>query len=248
VIDDREEEIRERLRRALPGRLKRFHWRDDRDLVRERALAIMRTADLAGLTVYRSRVGTRASERVRQHGLWNLVAWLRDRNVDDVLFEARERGQTAKDEATLHQISRSSVSSNDFRYAFIRPFDEPLVWLPDYLAGAYGESLRTGGTDRYVETLPEALSSTNFRHCRSKRKAQVPISIGGPGPSSCRTAAGTKNGTRPRAARQESPGQRGPRAAGCPVHRAWEHLFGHVAPGLYAAPRRWLLADEVDRR
>lgn len=157
VAANREDEIRDRLRRALPGRLSRFHWSRDRDEVRERALAVLRTADLAGLTVYRLDVPRAWSEKARQHALWNLVQRMRERDVHDLIFEARERTQNNKDDRTLHAVSRSQVSSPEFRYAFMRPLDEPLLWLPDSLAGAYGEALRDGGSDRYLTSLPDPL-------------------------------------------------------------------------------------------
>jgi hypothetical protein len=157
VAADREDELRVRLKHALPGRLTRFHWRKDRDEIRQRALEVMRTSDILGLTVYRLGVSVSAAERARQHALWNLVQYLRETDVHDLVFEARERRQNAKDERTLHSISRTTVSSDRFRYSFSRPLDEPLLWLPDYLAGACGEALRSGGSDRYVASLPDEL-------------------------------------------------------------------------------------------
>lgn len=157
VRADAEEDLREHLRRAVPGRVRRLHWRDDRPAVRRRGLAVMRGGELAGLTLYRMDVPRGRQERARQHALWNLVAHLRARDVDDVILEARERGQNRKDERTLKSISQASVSAADFRYAFSRPLDEPLLWLPDYLAGAYGEAVRAGGDRSYLATLPDGL-------------------------------------------------------------------------------------------
>jgi len=157
VAPEQEEEIRDRLRRALPGRMERFHWREDRDPVRERGLAVMRAAELVGLSVYRLDVPRTASERARQHAMWNLVEIMRSRDVHDLVFEARERSQNKKDERTLHSISRARVSANVFRYAFARPLEEPLLWLADYLAGAIGEQLRDGGNGRFLESLPDEL-------------------------------------------------------------------------------------------
>jgi hypothetical protein len=156
IASEDEDDIRTRLRRALPGRLPRFHWRDDRNEVRERALEVMRSTRLQGLTVYRLSVPRSSDERARQHALWNLVAEMRDRHVHDLVFEARERSQNQKDEKTLHQITKAGIAGPTFRYAFSRPLDEPLLWLPDYLAGACGTFL-CDGNDRYVKSLPEAL-------------------------------------------------------------------------------------------
>ena len=158
VAAEHEDEIRVRLEHALPGRLERFHWRKDREEVRNRALDVMRSVEIVGLTVFQRGVPEAAAERARHHALWNLVQCMRDANVHDLVFEARERSQNNKDMRTLHSISRSKVSSERFRYAFNRPLDEPLLWLPDYLAGVCGEALRAGGTDAYLRSLPDALT------------------------------------------------------------------------------------------
>lgn len=151
-----EEDARDALRKALPGRLSRLHWRVDQRGLRAKGIKVLSSLPLQGLVLYRLEVERKSAERARQHAMWNLIAELGRRDVHDAVFEAREPGQNKKDQKTLHAISRAGVAGPGFRYTFTRPHDEPLLWLPDYLAGAAGEYLHTG-SGRYLGMLPAAL-------------------------------------------------------------------------------------------
>lgn len=132
--------VREQLDR-LRGRARLLHWNEDRPQTRRRVLTAVALMPLAGLTIYRGQVPRGRTERMRQHALWNLTAELRDRDVHDLTLEARERQMNKRDEETLANIARTKVAGERFRYRFVGKYDEPLLWLADYVAGAVGESL-----------------------------------------------------------------------------------------------------------
>lgn len=162
-----EQPLRDRLVRALPGRARRFHWHDDRDAIRQRAGRLLSEARVVRLVLFRTRVPQRQQERARQHALWNLVVDLRDREIHDVTLEARERRQDDRDKRNLAAIVRSGVAGPEFRYGFARPLDEPLLWLPDTLAGLAGAVQAAGPAARgaavpwtrtlYAEMAPEQI-------------------------------------------------------------------------------------------
>lgn len=133
---------REGLRRALPGRLRRFHWREDSSETRERAVNAFAGVPCEGLIMLQVDVPQRRQERFRQHAMWNLVAELRDRCWHTMLLEARERKQNVRDQETMASIQKSGMAGELFTYSFARPLDEPLLWLPDILLGAYGAQQR----------------------------------------------------------------------------------------------------------
>ena len=138
--------VRRALLGALPSGSSRFHWRHDS---RQRRLAILRLlVDLptTSIVLFQAGIDPRKSERHRQHLLWNLAATLdREFGVNDLVFESRETSQNAKDARTLRSISQAGIAGPDFRYTFARPLDEPLLWLPDTIAGACGMSITSPG-------------------------------------------------------------------------------------------------------
>lgn len=156
IAANHEQPARRRLRRGLPAGLVRLHWHDDRQAVRAAGLQLIAGLPLEGLSVYRIGVARPDTERARQHALWNLVVALRDRGVHEVVFEARERTQNRRDQATLAAINKAGVAGSAFRYSFARPLDEPLLWPADYLAGACGHALHHGD-ESYQQQLPDKL-------------------------------------------------------------------------------------------
>lgn len=144
--------VRDTLRRSLPGGIQRFHWRKDRNEVRLRGISALAQLDLEAATVYRGQVH-RKQERARQDALWSLAYDQHQREIHDLVFEARERTLNRKDSRTLENIQRTLPS---LRYTFVRPLDEPLLWTADYLLGAVGEWLEHGD-DKYVRQLPDSM-------------------------------------------------------------------------------------------
>jgi hypothetical protein len=151
LTPEAESELRTELRRALPGRMRRFHWRDDSAAVRDRAAGVLASATAASYVLYRCEVDRRRQEQARQHALWNLVAGMRDRGTEEAVFEAREQRQNDKDQETLQAIAKARVGGSEFRFTFGRPLDEPLLWLPDTLAGMAGTTLVADGPHWFAE-------------------------------------------------------------------------------------------------
>ena len=137
-----EDPIRRSLLSALPRKQRRFHWRSDSQKQRVAILRLLVDTPTVSMVVYQSRIEPRRAERHRQHLLWNLVASLHQvSDVNDIVFESRESSQNTRDAQTLHSISRAGIAGLGFRYTFARPLDEPLLWLPDAIAGACGHSI-----------------------------------------------------------------------------------------------------------
>lgn len=152
-----EDDLRTDLRRATAGAASRLHWHEDRPATRRRGLRVMNTyaAHLEGVTTAIHGVRRHRQERSRGHALWNLVFELVHRGVTDIVFEARERRQNDKDVETLQRIFAVPGLATA-RYAFGRPLDEPLLWLPDYLVGAIGGQL--AGDAAVIDPLPDRLT------------------------------------------------------------------------------------------
>ena len=147
--------VRDRMR-SLGGRAGFLHWTEERPGPRREVLDVVARLPINGLTVYVSQVPPTRIERARQHSLWQLTAELRDRDVHDLTFEARERQMNKRDTATLANIAKTKVSGRGFKYRFVGKLDEPLLWIADYLAGAAGERV-CGGDPSYLARLPDGL-------------------------------------------------------------------------------------------
>lgn len=138
--------VRQALLGALPSGSSRFHWRLDSRRHRLAILRLLAEVPATSIVLFQAGIDPRKAERHRQHLLWNLAATLdKEFGVNDLVFESRETSQNAKDARTLRSISRADVAGPDFRYTFARPLDEPLLWLPDTIAGACGTSFTEPG-------------------------------------------------------------------------------------------------------
>lgn len=151
--------VRDALLGALPSGSSRFHWRNDSRLHRLVILHLLVELPATSIVLFQAGIDPRKAERHRQHLLWNLAAILdRELGVNDLVFESREKSQNAKDSQTLTSISQAGIAGPDFRYTFARPLDEPLLWLPDTVAGACGESIANRG-DKVTELCDQAVAA-----------------------------------------------------------------------------------------
>lgn len=64
--------------------------------------------------------------------LWELQR----RNVTDVLFESRRSAQDPEDKKLIAAAIRSQQLEPGLVYGFGYPSSDPLLWLPDLVAGA----------------------------------------------------------------------------------------------------------------
>jgi len=78
------------------------------------------------------------------------------------MIERREAHNDQRDRATIAHAQRAGWLSPTLRYAFLRPNDEPLLWIPDAVAGLVAAALadprrgqiRSVGRVRLVEVDP----------------------------------------------------------------------------------------------
>lgn len=73
-----------------------------------------------------------------------------------MVIESRQEHNDRKDRREILGAQRAGVASEGLRYRHARPKDEPLLWLPDALAGAIGTSIADGDQE-LLRLLPHAL-------------------------------------------------------------------------------------------
>jgi hypothetical protein len=144
--DERCDAIRERMRTLLLPRQQRLHWRDETHSRRRRILETIVELEAFGIVI--SHRGAHRQDRARalclRALLWEL--WAADARA--LVIESRQARNDQKDRRTIVAAQKVGEASPDLRYSFRGPKDEPLLWLPDAIAGA-----RTSGNDVFLELL-----------------------------------------------------------------------------------------------
>lgn len=124
---------------------RRIHFAGESDQRRRKilsAIAELNTETIVYVASHRNQVQARAVI------LETMVPQLRERGVTRLLLDARE-GQDHRDRAVIHTSVRSNPEP-EFRYQHQTSASEPLLWIPDAVAWAWG---RGGDWRTRVENL-----------------------------------------------------------------------------------------------
>jgi hypothetical protein len=141
--------VRDELRRLLPGRSRRLHWRDE-GMRRRRILAgAVASIEAVHTVVIGTPVDHRRQERARRLCLERLVFELRSRGVTHVWMESRTPTLNARDRMMVDVLRIRRVIGDDLVVDTALPEQEPLLWLPDIVAGAVGLDRRGGDPAPY---------------------------------------------------------------------------------------------------
>ena len=146
---------RDSVRNVLLPRQPRFHWRDESEPQRDRMLKIIEGVAPRGL-IYSCRPAPRRQDRARSLCLASMLWDFRQIGVTEVVFESRESHNDRKDARTIGHAQRAQRGPDGLSYSFLRPLDEPLLWIADALAGASSSHI-AGEEGRYLEALPGGL-------------------------------------------------------------------------------------------
>lgn len=151
--------IERQLRDFVQPGQRRFHWRDERPEYREGFMALV--AGLAPLEVFalaycQVTANQKKAQHARVRSTWALVDDLRQRDVGTLVFESRQERNDVQDRREIILAQKAGVASASLVYRHGRPKEEPLLWLPDAVAGAVGDDIARHDP-RYVEMLPDAM-------------------------------------------------------------------------------------------
>jgi len=155
VVQSGEEDTVAALRRVLPGRAARFHWRHESEATRMRMVDAVRELGMHALAFCYQADHRRWAERGRVLAMRGLLWQLRVEGIRDLVLETRGRGNDEHDRRTIAQAERAGHASRGLRYRFSTPYADPLLWIPDLLAGVIAHA-RAEGNDRYLLRLAEA--------------------------------------------------------------------------------------------
>lgn len=136
VVDSADHDgVREALEALRFGRSLRLHWRDESHARRLAITKALTTLPVTGIvTVHLHRIGVR-HERARRLCLERLLYEIGVKNAATVTVESRS-AEDHFDRSLLTGLRRSRRVSLDMYVCWASPFEEPLLWAADAVAGA----------------------------------------------------------------------------------------------------------------
>ncbi|GAA2204378.1 hypothetical protein GCM10009850_003280 [Nonomuraea monospora] len=151
VAPHQADRYRTELRALLLRRQPRLHWRDENDKRRTQLVEAVAALRPSGIVVAGSGLDPKRQERARRKCMQCLLWELGDHHVVDVVFERRDRELDQRDhELAVALKGRHSIPPR-LQLSWCDPKSEPLLWLPDIIAGA--KSLAERGDDRFWSQL-----------------------------------------------------------------------------------------------
>ncbi len=151
------DELREAMT-TLAGRHRRFHWRDVPHGERGKAVTAVATLDALHVVVVGVGLDNPRQERGRRQCMTRLLWELDQSGVTHVWLDARRPIQNAEDQALLSALRARHFLGSELRVGFQYSIQEPLMWLPDIVAGAASAAY---GDDNvgYLEQLRPVLTA-----------------------------------------------------------------------------------------
>ncbi|MFT4187232.1 MAG: hypothetical protein QM621_01465 [Aeromicrobium sp.] len=134
------------LHELLPRNRQRLHWHAEDNSTR-----IQICRNIAALAVVHVVVITDAKphqqERSRRKCLERLLFELDQLGVAQVWIESRQRAQDRSDVRMIDALRSRHAITPRIRVGFSRPLTEPMLWLPDSIAGMTTADLRSESND-----------------------------------------------------------------------------------------------------
>jgi hypothetical protein len=158
VTSDALHECRGALRGAVPRKIARFHWRNEREAIRVGLLTVAAGLPVIGLASVLWPADRRQQERARAIALRHLLWNLKQRGVAELVIESREPELNSRDRRTIAHAQRAGWADQELRYDFGPAVQEPMLWLADAFAGAVRASVGEAD-DHYLDLLPEGVVS-----------------------------------------------------------------------------------------
>lgn len=155
VRPDVAEAARSLLRQLLfPGQ-RRLHWREERPARRALVIDAVSRLNPVAITCAVRPVAPHRQERARARCLTRLLWELTEHRVTNLVLEARDEPLNNRDAHTIANARRAKQAPDAMAFTFGDPSNEPLLWLPDAVAGATGTHLIGEGSEHFL-ALPES--------------------------------------------------------------------------------------------
>lgn len=180
VVDDVDvATVRSEVGTLAPGRRRRAHWHDADDADRRKLVQAVASLPSVHLVVIGMGLDNSRQERGRRKCMQRLLWELSEMGTSQAWIEARTPTLNVKDAAAVAAWRAQRIIPGALRVDFARPYGpqgEPLLWLPDIVAGAVGAA-RGDGDPQFLTPLEPVLTEfTITLDCGPiKRRAEVPV-------------------------------------------------------------------------
>lgn len=140
------------LAELLPKGRGRLHWRDEGEPLRRKITAAIVTCDFASVVVVGVELEPSKQERARRKCLRRLLHEMESIGVSQVWLESRTTSLNRQDMWLVDKLRGERALSKGLRVDMSRPLEEPMLWVPDAIAGAVAAA-RKGGEAEHREVL-----------------------------------------------------------------------------------------------
>ncbi|GAB3695277.1 hypothetical protein [Corynebacterium nasicanis] len=142
----------------LPGQIK-LHWTDESRIRRKKITSAVADIDFMQVIISHSSGTSRKTERFRRKCFEQLYFELSNVGVTEVVVESRQEVQNKRDIAHVVAL-QTQGQCPDIRVRHERGGDNPLLWLPDVVLGAYNSTFL--GETQYWEKLQDKVVLHRF--------------------------------------------------------------------------------------
>jgi hypothetical protein len=156
------EPTREVLRSLLPGKARRLHWHTEGGRRRRLIAAALAERPVRHTVVIGAPLDARKPERARRLCLERLLFELAALDVSQVWLESRTDRLNRADRTMAAALHSQGLIPKTFHVGFAAPTAEPMLWLPDVVAGAVGAH-RCGGDDEPWQALRATIREIDLR-------------------------------------------------------------------------------------
>lgn len=150
TVDDQLDRHRDAMLAQRLGRQPRVHWRDES---KKRKSGLVRTVAALGLrniVAVATQMDPGNQERARRKCIEQLLFRLSEEGVRQVWVESRDARLNARDVKLVDVLRIRSAIPRTLHFAHARPMVEPMLWIPDVIAGAVSAARAGEGEHRVV--------------------------------------------------------------------------------------------------
>jgi hypothetical protein len=144
--------IRETMRSLLDEGQPKLHWSGESPERKEKIIGTVAQLDMAAVVVVGAPMARKNQERARAVCMESLTVHLAGMGVAEVLLEERTASLNSRDRELITAIRGKKLIPKTMRIELGRPSAEPMLWLPDIVAGAVGAD-RVHGLPQYLEAI-----------------------------------------------------------------------------------------------
>ncbi len=139
------------LRRAKPSGASKLHWYDLDPKRQAASLEVVSSVPQQTTIVAALPLEGTKPERARRKALEEIVRRLIDMGVRKLVLESRNDTHDKRDRELLVSMRRRGEAL-DFDLEHVPGKDEPLLWVPDQILGAYGEVITKGASRKWEDS------------------------------------------------------------------------------------------------